>query len=48
LIEKKSPVEIRAIKEVHLVPLEMNVRNKISSGNILVGTLFLTVSSRGK
>jgi hypothetical protein len=48
LIEKKSPVEIRAIIEVHWVPLKINVRKKISSENIQVGTIFLNVGSRGK
>jgi hypothetical protein len=44
---KRLPVEIHAVKRFSYVPLEMTVRNNVPSKNILAGTLFLTVISRG-
>jgi hypothetical protein len=38
LLEKKLPVEIRAIERFSFVLLEITVRNKDPSENILVGT----------
>jgi hypothetical protein len=43
LLEKKLQVEIRAIK---LLPVEITVRNKVPSENIIARTLFLSVIYR--
>jgi hypothetical protein len=35
------------LREIKYVPLDITVRNKVPSENILAGTLFLTVISKG-